>query len=71
MTCKQAIWKTSYWGFKGIQEMCLRLRVNMDSDIRDVAFFGCSGIMQTIATIFSVYPTIWTIYGGFSFFPTT
>ena len=51
--------------------MCLRLRVNMDSDIRDVAFFGCSGIMQTIATIFSVYPTIWTIYGGFSFFPTT
>ena len=30
-TCKQAIWKNSYWGFLGMQEMCLRLRVKMDS----------------------------------------
>ena len=28
--CKRAIWKNSYWGFLGIQEMCLQLRVKMN-----------------------------------------
>ena len=30
-TCKQAFRKNSYWGFLGIEEMCLRLEVKMNS----------------------------------------
>ena len=30
-TCKQTIWKNSYWGFSRIQETCLNLRVKVDS----------------------------------------
>ena len=30
-TCKLDIWKSSHWGFLGIQETCLRLRVKMNS----------------------------------------
>ena len=30
-TSKQTIWKNSYWGFLGIQEMCLGLTVTMNS----------------------------------------
>ena len=30
-TCKRATWKNSYWGFLGIQKMCLWLRVKMNS----------------------------------------
>ena len=29
-TCEKTIWKNSYWGCLGIQEMYLRLRVKMN-----------------------------------------
>ena len=68
MTCKQAIWKTSYWGFKGIQEMCLRLRVNMNSDIRDVAFSDVQELCRQLPQFFPCILQFGQFMEAFHFF---
>ena len=49
-TCWRAIWKNSYWGFLGIQEMWLRLRVKMNS--KAINKYDCAINLTSFSDVF-------------------
>ena len=50
-TCWRAIWKNSYWGFLGIQEMWLRLRVKVNS--KAINKYDCAINLTSFRDVFS------------------